>query len=146
VWNFLNQFPNRVAAAVPICGVSPSGTFLPVNVVDEPIWAFHARNDSTVSVATSRTVINRLLSEAHQPPPSYPSLTDFSADFKFDSSLLDLHYTEYRTGGHGIWGQVYNTAAMYNWMFAHSAVPEPASAVLLMFVPASICLRRWRAA
>ena len=114
MWNFLNQFPDRVAAVVPICGVSPSSTFLPVNVVDEPIWAFHARNDGTVSPTASRNVINRLLSEALEPLPSYSSLTDFSADFKFDSPLLDLHYTEYRTGGHGIWGQVYNTTAMYN--------------------------------
>src|SRR4051812_12664924 len=37
VWNFLNQFPDRVAAAVPICAVDPSSSFLPANVVNEPI-------------------------------------------------------------------------------------------------------------
>ncbi len=74
------------------------------------------------------------------------SSTTLTADFKFDSPLLDLHYTEYRTGGHGIWGQVYNTTAMYNWMFAHVAVPEPASAVLLLIASANICLQRRRTA
>ncbi len=123
--NFLNQFPDRVAATVPICAVSPSSSFLPASVVDEPIWAFHARNDTTVSPTASRNVINRLLSEALQPLPAYPALNNFAANFAFDDSLLDLHYTEYRTGGHGIWGQVYNTSAMYDWLFAHSSVPEP---------------------
>jgi predicted peptidase len=146
VWNILNQFPDRFAAAVPICSVSPSPSFLPANIVNEPIWAFHARNDGTVSPTASRNVINRLLSEALEPLPAYPSLTDFSANFNFNDSLLDLHYTEYRTGGHGIWGQVYNTPAVYDWMFAHVAIPEPATVVLLMISATSMCLRGRRTA
>jgi hypothetical protein len=47
------------------------------------------------------------------------------------STSLDLTYWEYSSGGHQIWPRVYNTAAMYNWMFAHSlAVPEPSALAL----------------
>jgi predicted peptidase len=132
VWNFLNAYPDRIAAAVPICAVSPSSSFLPASVVDEPVWAFHARNDTTVSPTTTRNVINRLLSEALRPLPAYPALNNFASNFAFDDSLLDLHYTEYRTGGHGIWGQVYNTSAMYDWLFARSSVPEPGTLSLAL--------------
>jgi predicted peptidase len=138
VWNFVNQFPDRVAASVPIAAINPSGSFLPATVIDEPIWAFHARNDGTVSANASRSVVNRLLNEAGQQLPAYPALNNFSADFQFDAPLYDLHYTEYRTGGHGIWGRVYNTSAMYDWLFAHSSVPEP-SAVALMMIGLVAC-------
>ncbi len=144
VWNFLNQFPDRVAASVPIAAVSPSASFVPGNIVDEPIWAFHARNDGTVSPTASRNVVNRLLNEAGQPLPSYPALNNFAADFKFDDSLLDLHYTEYRTGGHGVWPHVYNTTAMYDWLFAHTSVPEPGSLALAL-MGLAIASRRRRA-
>lgn len=142
VWNFLNAYSDRFAAAVPICAVSPSGNFLPANVVDEPIWAFHARNDTTVSPTASRNVINRLLTEAARPTPTYPALNDFSANFNFGDTLLDLQYTEYRTGGHGIWGQVYNTSAMYNWLFAHTSVPEPNTLGLALVGLLASCFRR----
>jgi predicted peptidase len=145
VWNFLSEFPNRFAAAVPICAVSPSVGFQPANVFEEPIWAFHARDDGIVPPTESREVIDLLLSEAHQPLPSYPPLTDFNANFFFNDSLLDLRYTEFRSGGHIIWSQVYETKAVYDWMLAHGAtVPEPANVVMLTFALMSGCLQRRR--
>lgn len=132
-WNFLNAFADRFAATVPICAVTPTSTFQPGNIVDEPIWAFHGRNDSVVSPLASRLVVNSLLGEAGEPLPAYPALNDFAADFHYDSHSLDLQYTEYRTGDHGIWPRVYNTPALYDWMFSQSSVPEP-SALVLTFI------------
>ena len=129
-WNFLSAFSDRFAATVPICAVTPTLNFQPGVVVDEPIWAFHARNDGSVSPTASRNVINSILNEAGQPLPAYPALNNFAADFKFEDPLLDLQYTEYRTGNHTIWGQVYNTPAMYDWLFSHSSVPEPSTIAL----------------
>jgi hypothetical protein len=43
---------------------------------------------------------------------------------------LDLRYTDMR-GSHGIWPQVYAMPELYSWMFAHGAVPEPSTMVLL---------------
>jgi predicted peptidase len=130
VWNFLNQFPGRVAAAVPVCAVSPTFNFSPANVVDEPIWAFHGRSDQVVSVAVTRSVVNALLTEAGQPLPNYPPVSNtFGPNMLFEFPPLDLRYTDMR-GNHDIWFQVYNTPAMYDWMFSRGVIPEPTSFVL----------------
>jgi predicted peptidase len=129
-WNMVHRFADLFAAAVPICAVSPNSGYSAANFLDDPIWAFHARDDGTVSVQTTRNVVNNILTAGGQTLPSYP-VPPVTADFSFVSSALDLQYTEYRTGGHGIWGRVYNTPAMYQWLFAHmTAVPEPASFLL----------------
>lgn len=141
-WNILSRYGERFAAGVPICGVTPASDFAPANLVHQAIAAFHARNDGTVAVGTSRTVVNRILSAAALTAPMYPSLAS-APDFRFDAPGLDLHYTEFRTGGHGIWGSVYNTPALYDWLFAHTlAVPEPGT--LAIVLPAVFCAMRRR--
>jgi predicted peptidase len=132
-WNMLHRFGDRFAAGVPICAVSPAAGFLSSNQIDAASWAFHARNDTVVSYNASRTVINGILTAAKEPLPTYPSVRS-TADFHFDSADLDLHYTEYGLGGHGIWGRVFSTPAMYEWMFAHTtAVPEPSALAVAGF-------------
>lgn len=125
-WNMLHRFDDLFAAAVPICAVGPNSGSAPADLLDDAVWAFHARNDATVSNQTTRNVINGILSAGLQPLPAYPSPFSTS-DFAYASPALDLQYTEYAAGGHGIWGRVYNSSQMYEWMFAHSAVPEPGS-------------------
>jgi len=135
-WNMLDRYGARFAAAVPICAVSPATGFAPLRLIDDAIWGFHARNDTVVSYLTTRNVVHSILTAAQQPLPSYPP-TPVMTDFTFVSPALDLRYTEYRTGGHGIWGRVYNTPPMYEWLFAHTtAVPEP-GALFLASVAAS---------
>ncbi|MEX2169670.1 MAG: PHB depolymerase family esterase [Pirellulales bacterium] len=146
VWNILSQFPDRFAAAVPIAPVTPFPN-LPANLVGQPIWDFHARNDGSVSVTSSRTVISDILSAAGQPLPEYPSLTTFfPATFQFDNDLLDLHYTEFFKGSHSIWHAVYRQQDMYDWTFAHAMVPEPTSWALgllgLILSHAAVRVRR----
>ena len=138
-WNFLSSYGDRFAAGVPICGIAPMTGFLSANLLDEPIWAFHARDDATVNVSNSRNRINGILAAAGQTPPEYPG----SGDFQFDAATLDLHYTEYASGGHGIWPRVYATPAMYDWLFAH-AIPEPGSLTLLASMALSLIARRHR--
>jgi predicted peptidase len=141
-WNFLHQFPDRVAATVPICGVSPSFGFQPATIVNEPIWAFHGRGDTNVPVGVTRSVVNSLLTVAGLPIPEYPATSNiFFPITTFENPPLDLRYTDYR-GGHGIWPQVYNTPALYDWMFAHGAVPEPHSLALAALGTIFFSLRR----
>ena len=145
-WNILSRYADRFAAGVPICGVTPASGFAPARLLDQAVWAFHARNDATVSVATSRNVISSLLAAGQKSPPTYPTTT--APDFLFTSPDFDLRYTEYRLGGHGIWGQVYNTPTMYDWLFAHAtAVPEPTTAALAtagLALGVLLRARRWR--
>src|SRR6478609_5098095 len=64
-WTMLSRFPNEFAAALPISGVKPATDFVASHLVNESIWAFHARNDTTVSVNVSHDTLNSVLSAAH---------------------------------------------------------------------------------
>lgn len=130
-WNFLNQFPDRVAATVPICAVSPTSSFDPASLIDEPIWAYHGRFDTTVSALVTRGVVDSLLSAAGLPLPTYPPFNTFDPNLRLDFPPLDLHYSDYR-GQHDIWPRVYRETELYEWMFAHGAVPEPTTVGLLL--------------
>ena len=151
-WNMLSRFPERFAAGVPICAVWPTASFNPTEVGEIPIWAFHARDDGVVPVQATRDVINALLGPAGEPLPLYPPLppATVTSDFNYASSELDLMYSEYRFGGHGIWGRVYFNPGLYEWMFAHSTIPEPASALTallaLVAMASNVRHRRPRAA
>jgi predicted peptidase len=133
-WNFVNQYPDRVAAAVPICGSPPSPSFSPSVVVNESIWAFHGRSDTNVPVTVTRNIINSLATAAGLSIPTYPAITNtFFPNTRFDFPPTDIHYNDMR-GSHDIWFQVYDSsvnAAMYDWMFAHGSVPEPSTLFLL---------------
>jgi predicted peptidase len=145
VWNFVNQFSNRVAAAVPICGVGPSPGFAPATVVNESIWAFHGRSDTNVPVTVTRNVINSLAAEAGLPIPTYPARSNtFFPSTQFDFPPTDIHYTDMR-GSHDIWFQVYDIATnqpMYDWLFAHGAVPEPTIAIPVFLSLCAVFTRR----
>lgn len=156
-WNVASRFPGVFAAALPIAGVTPASDFSALRLVNEPVWAFHARNDPTVSVSVSHSVVNSILSAAHAPLPTYPpagSTNDFfisnpdlplhqtiesliqgsgASEFRIPGSGLDLMYYELTTGGHVIWPSVYASPPVYDWLFAHTtAVPEPSSLAVLL--------------
>jgi predicted peptidase len=151
-WNMASRYPGVFAAALPIAGVNPGADFLPQRLLKEPVWAFHARNDTVVSVNVSHTVVNNILNASHTPLPTYPpasSTSDFFisnpdlplhqtvealiqgggvSEYRIGGSGLDLMYYELTTGGHGIWPSVYASPPVYDWLFAHTtAVPEPSS-------------------
>ncbi len=147
-WNFLDLYPDRVAAAVPICGSPPAPYFQPATILHEPIWAFHGRFDSTVPVGVTRDIIDSLLTEAGQTPPTYLPPNTFAPHIQYDFPPLDLHYTDMR-GGHGIWPEVYNDFSidneyLYDWLFSHTQVPEPATLSLAALAFAALCFRQRR--
>ena len=129
-WNLINRHGEQFAAAAPICAVLPATGYSAANLAEVPTWAFHAKDDRTVSYTTTRSVVANILGTTGEAPPVYPARP--TADFAFQSATLDLRHTEYRTGGHGIWGRVYNTPAFYDWMFAHALVPEPSAGLLML--------------
>ena len=95
----------------------------------------------------TRDIIDTFLTIAGQPLPTYPPLNTFGPNVQYDFPPLDLHYTDWR-GSHGIWGPVYATPALYDWMFAHGVVPEPATifSALTVFAAASCWRSRYKAA
>ncbi|EDY81376.1 hypothetical protein VDG1235_994 [Verrucomicrobiia bacterium DG1235] len=122
VWDLLNLYPNRFAAAIPICGISPRTGSITENLSKIPIRTFHARNDSIVSVSTTRAIVNDLIRANDHLAPAYPE----NGDFIYRDDSLTISYTEYATGGHAIWNQVWNTDSLYDWLLDHQlADPTP---------------------
>jgi len=169
-WNMLSRYPSTFAAAIPICGITPASGFSPNAIVDMPIWAFHARNDPTVSVTVTENTLNSIFAAAHEPLPTYPSQRsnmdffisnpnlashrDLEAEinagnnvslFHLSGSSRDMMYYEFTVGGHGIWPIVYSAPPVYDWLFSHSLSPEPSAIMLcaaLVAIATPIRLRR----
>ncbi len=137
-WNVLNRFADRIAAVVPIAGTNPASDYDPANLVDKRIWAFHARNDGVVTKNSSRNVINGVLAAAGEPTLTFPPDDDTSTVFEFADDSLTLNYTEWPTGGHGIWGRVYRTTDMYDWMFSQTVGLVPGEALHVTRTPYAI--------
>lgn len=143
-WDTLIEYSDVIAAGVPICGVTPGATsYSPL--VGEPIWVYHARNDSTVGVGSSRDRINDIRAadggkpalafplNANPANPYYNTGSPYYADGSTFYAENNLRYTEYNSGGHGIWGRAYNEQAMYDWMLDQSTPlsgTQPGQAIL----------------
>jgi predicted esterase len=123
VWNMLNRFDDRFAAGVPIAAVSPGGDFDPANLVGKPTWAFHARDDGVVSPVATRNVVNAVLSAASAPLINYPNENFSTLEYRND--IVGINHSEWPSGGHGIWGPVYNIPEMYDWMFSQTLNFDP---------------------
>jgi len=169
-WSLLSRNHGRFAAAMVMSGIIPAPGFAPQNLLGTAILALHARDDATVPVLRTRTVIDGILLAAGQatPPysdaevansillvsnPNYPFHRDVAAsmppetvNFEITRNDLDLMYFETPNGGHvGLFGNFWSPD-IYSWMFSHSlAVPEPASLLLVvMCVPLLMFRRRGR--
>lgn len=89
-WALLNMYPNKFAAAVPICGRGTPAQAPRFAAV--PIWVFHGENDH---VQWAREMVAALKNAGGAPK-----------------------YTEYKNAGHNIWGRVFNERPLFEWLFA----------------------------
>jgi predicted peptidase len=92
-WYLLTKYPEKFAAAVPICG--GGDTHQVENFKHVPIWGFHGAKDTAVPVERSRSMI-RALKEAGGKPK----------------------YTEYKKVGHDSWVNAYQEPDLLPWLFA----------------------------
>lgn len=166
------NFADVIAAAVPICSDMGDGEqdFYGM-LVDKPIWAFHARDDTSVPVSASRNLVKWIRQAAGKSYPwswpisngtsnkfyndGYPYFTGTNATVDtsgyvtthlswivwltgsanvpaFDTSTLI--YTEFASGQHGIWDEVFNEGIpnytgggsnskkypLYNWLLSQN--------------------------
>lgn len=93
-WDLITRYPNKFAAAAPICGgADPSKAEL---IKDTPIWTFHGDKDDIVPIEGTRKMVEAL---------------------KQAGSTV-ITYTEYPGVGHGCWDNAYATKGFFDWMFA----------------------------
>ena len=90
-WDAIQRYPDRFAAAVPICG---GGDSLRVKEIARlPIWAFHGADDGVVKPQRSRDMIAALQQAGGTP-----------------------RYTEYPKTGHDAWSETYSNPKLYEWL------------------------------
>jgi predicted peptidase len=138
-WDTLARYDNQFAAGVPIAGTFGAAAFRP-GLVDQPIWAFHARDDEVVNVSVTRNMVSAILAARGLPAPQYLPPGDPTHSF-FD--FPPLHYAEPSVGGHGVVHGVYVYPPLYDWMFAQR-LPEPSGAVVAAAGALPALLRRGR--
>jgi predicted peptidase len=97
-WYLMMRFPERFAAAVPVCGAGdPKKSSL---IANTPVWAFHGADDAVVPVNGSRDMISAL-----------------------QRTLATVKYTEYPASqkvGHASWVPAGETAGLADWVYQHS--------------------------
>jgi predicted peptidase len=91
-WDLLARFPDKFAAAVPVCGGGAPNTVSKFKHV--PIWAFHGGLDTVVQPQESRQMIQALWKAGATPG-----------------------YTEYPDIEHNSWIQAYKEPHLMHWLF-----------------------------
>jgi predicted peptidase len=91
-WELLQRFPEKFAAAIPVCGGGDSA--YAQSLAKIPIWAFHGDEDKTVIPERSRAMVEAIEKSGGKP-----------------------HYTEYKGVGHGAWSPTYSNPDVWKWLF-----------------------------
>lgn len=94
-WRLAATYPDRFAAAVPICGGGDPATMAkPLSKV--PIWAFHGEKDTAVPVKKSQDMVDAVRREHG-----------------------DVQLTVYPDVEHNSWVPTYDNPKVYDWLLAH---------------------------
>lgn len=93
-WDLIARFPNRFAAAAPICGGADVSTASTIAHI--PIWNFHGAEDAVVKVDWSRNMVEAL-----------------------KAANANIKYTEYPGVNHDSWVNAYKESDFLKWMFSH---------------------------
>jgi predicted peptidase len=101
VWDLLARYPDRFAAAVPVCG--GGDVRIAEKIKDVPIWVFHGARDKVVPPQNSRRMVKAL-----QDAGGIPG------------------YTEYPDIEHNSWAHAYKEPHLIHWLFAQRTGVETA--------------------
>lgn len=99
-WDLLARFPNRFAAAVPICGGGDESTAPRFKQV--PLWVFHGALDDVVPPERSRTMVKALQDAGGKPG-----------------------YTEFPAVKHNSWTQAFREPLLWTWLFRQQVGKAP---------------------
>ncbi len=91
-WDLITRFPDKYAAAVPICGGADEAKAILIKTM--PLRVFHGALDKLVKTSRSRNMVDALKKEG--------------------SNVI---YTEYPQVGHGSWKPAYEEPDLLEWLF-----------------------------
>ncbi len=111
VWDFAQKKGNRAAAILPICGALGANAAGIDSLVKFglPIWAHHAKDDPTVSVANTNGWVDGVNAKGIKPV-----------------AIKTIYPTpEFQISGHGIWNPIYRNPAIYDWFLTYQRGVAP---------------------
>jgi predicted peptidase len=94
-WRLAAAYPERFAAAVPICGGGDPQK-IAAKLRDVPIWAFHGAKDLTVPLSESQEMVDAVRAAGG-----------------------DVRFTVYPDVAHDSWVAAYDDPAVYDWLLSH---------------------------
>ena len=94
-WEAVQRWPERFAAAVPICGGGDHTYIKPIAKSAPPIWAFHGDKDKAVPVERSRQMVEAL-----------------------KKAGVKVKYTEYPGVGHNSWDNTFAEPGLLDWILS----------------------------
>lgn len=101
-WDIVSRFPDRFAAAIPICGGgNPSGVEALRHL---PVWVFHGAKDTVVLPRHSREMVSALKQVGGNP-----------------------RYTEYAEVAHNSWVNAYRERGLLAWLFQQVNATSPSN-------------------
>lgn len=94
-WRLVSAYPERFAAAVPICGGGDPKT-MASSLRRVPIWAFHGARDSVVPLCKSQEMVHAV-----------------------QCAGGDVRLTVYPGVEHNSWKPTYDNPKVYDWLLSH---------------------------
>jgi predicted peptidase len=94
-WRLVAAYPERFAAAVPICGGGEADKTA-CSLRRVPIWAFHGALDEVIPLAKSREMVDAVRCAGGQ-----------------------VRFTVYRDVAHNSWVRAYDNQEVYDWLLSH---------------------------
>lgn len=94
-WAMLAEIPERIAAAVPICGGGRSERA--ERIIAVPVWAFHGDADGVVPIRESQKMVD--------------AINEAGGNAKLKA---------YEGVGHNSWSQTYANEEVYQWLLEHT--------------------------
>lgn len=94
-WDAIERYPDRFAAALPICGGGDSSQEQVSKIVKLPIWVFHGGDDTVVPAARSIEMVEAIKQAGGEPK-----------------------YTQYEGVGHDSWTETYKNPEVLKWLFS----------------------------
>ena len=100
--DFATTYPNKVAAAMAICGGGTQSDYTPLTEV--PLWIIHGTADNRVSVRESDRIVNAMRNSEGGAPR--------------------LHYDRISGMNHSLPARIFYMVECYEWLFSHSLSDE----------------------
>lgn len=96
-WSLITQYPDKFAAAIPICG-GGDDVLARFRLQTMPVWAFHGAKDNVVPLRKTEEMVNALRQVGNP----------------------NVKLTVYPEANHDSWTETYNNPEVYEWLLSHA--------------------------